>query len=83
MIKEFNLIEALLHPEEVFSSPKEVLSLDIRQEDKIKILQLWEDEIRQLQACDEENMSGGEEQTLRQVHNAMLELMCSENDIRH
>lgn len=52
-----DLKKALLDPPSVFSSPNEVLAQDdISNEDKLKILQQWEYDCKELETAEDENM---------------------------
>ena len=48
---------AISNPSSFFNDPLEVLAASIPQEDKIKILQSWEYDLRDISVAEEENMS--------------------------
>jgi hypothetical protein len=57
--------KALLDPSLVFKTPEEVLAdNDLSREQKIKILQRWEYDVRELQVAEEEDMKGPQPVTL-------------------
>jgi hypothetical protein len=67
--------KALLDPKAMFASPAEVVrNKALSREQKIKVLEAWEHDARQLMTATAENMSGGEEPQLRQVHEALRKL---------
>lgn len=55
-MKEFDLKTAISNPSSVFDDPNEVMQADISKEDKIKILQSWEYDLRDISVAEEENM---------------------------
>lgn len=69
-------IEDLIsHPTRYFSNPREVLhDQTLTQTDKRKILESWKLDASRLAESTAENMSGGEEEDLRDVSKALLEL---------
>ncbi len=67
--------KALLDPRTMFKNPAEVVRANaLSRDQKIKILEAWEHDARQLMTATAENMSGGEEPQLRQVHEALRKL---------
>ena len=73
-MKTQKIEKAKVNPTKVFHTPKEVLSADIPDKAKIEILKNWEDEARQLQAAQDENMSGGEPSRIDEVRQAIDKL---------
>jgi hypothetical protein len=66
---------ALLNPAGQFKDPTEVLNnRSLSRAEKLKILQQWELDARQLSVAEEENMAGGEENMVGRVSRAMLAL---------
>lgn len=60
--------KALLDPGLVFKTPDEVLAeKDLSREQKIKILQKWEYDVRELQVAEEEGMKGPQPVSLSDV----------------
>lgn len=62
-------------PSSAYKNPNEVLQDDdVDKDQKMKILQQWELDARELQVAAEEGMAGGESDMLRQVRAALLTL---------
>src|SRR5262249_37718335 len=62
-------------PADYFGDPAEVLrSSSLSRSQKLKILQQWELDARQLSVAEEENMAGGEESMVGRVSRAILAL---------
>lgn len=67
--------KALLDPSLVFKTPANVLAdNDLTREQKIKILQKWEYDTRELQVAEEEGMEGPQAVTLDAVLRALRAL---------
>ena len=67
--------EALKDPASFFDAPQVVVDapgLDRAQ--RIEILKRWDSDARQLMAASDENMTGGEQQQLQAVHEALRSL---------
>jgi hypothetical protein len=72
--------KALLDPGLVFKTPGEVLANnELTRAQKIKILQRWEYDVRELQVADEEGMEGPEPVTLDAVLDALRTLGAPED----
>lgn len=66
---------ALHDPSEVYRFPHDVVEdQSISKEDKLKILQQWEYDAREIQVADEENMVGDSASMLHRVHEALHEV---------
>ena len=67
--------KALLDPGLIFKTPDEVLAeKDLSPEQKIKILQKWEYDVRELQVAEEEGMKGPQPVGLGDVLRALRSL---------
>ena len=67
--------KALVDPALVFNAPEEVLAdNELSREQKIKILQRWEYDVRELQVAEEEGMEGPQPVTLDVVLRALRAL---------
>lgn len=68
--------EALLHPDEVFSTPKEVLDhMEFTKEEKIEILRSWAYDVNKCAAAEDEGMDVVDERIhLDEIHAALHEL---------
>jgi hypothetical protein len=67
--------KALVDPALVFKAPEEVLAdNELSREQKIKILQRWEYDVRELQVAEEEGMEGPQPVTLDVVLRALRAL---------
>lgn len=67
--------EALKDPAAAFGSPGDVVTAaGITREQKIEILKRWEADARLLMVASDENMTGGEQQRLQEVQEAMRAL---------
>jgi hypothetical protein len=67
--------KALVDPALVFKAPEEVLANnELSREQKIKILQRWEYDVRELQVAEEEGMEGPQPVTLDVVLRALRTL---------
>lgn len=67
--------KALLDPSLAFGSPSDVASApDLTREQKVRILRSWEEDARLLMTASEENMGGGEQARLGEVHKALRAL---------
>ena len=66
---------AMVNPADYFGDPAAVLrSSSLSRSQKLKILQQWELDARQLSVDEEENMAGGEESMVGRVSRAILAL---------
>ena len=65
---------ALVDPPSVFKEPIEVLACDLDAARKRQILECWRQDALELQAADNEAMSGGEEPMLKRVLDAIRAL---------
>ena len=66
---------AMVNPTDYFGDPAEVVrSSALSRSQKLKILQQWELDARQLSVAEEENMAGGEESMVGRVSRAILAL---------
>lgn len=79
MTQELPFTDMILNPEKFFKKPEQVLLLEASNAMKIRILQGWEDELLQLEHCDEENMPDEESSShrsdlLRDVHNCLISI---------
>jgi hypothetical protein len=79
--------EALLHPEEVFSTPKEVLDHpEFTKNQKIEILRSWAYEVNECTVAEEEGMVCEDEPDepvhLEEIHAAIHELIGT-SDTEH
>jgi hypothetical protein len=67
--------KALVDPALVFKAPEEILANnELSREQKIKILQRWEYDVRELQVAEEEGMEGPQPVTLDVVLRALRAL---------
>jgi hypothetical protein len=65
----------LVDPALVFKAPEEVVAdNELSREQKIKILQRWEYDVRELQVAEEEGMEGPQSVTLDEVLGALRAL---------
>jgi hypothetical protein len=61
-----------LNPAAVFKSPQEVVSSqELSREQKIEILQRWEQDARSMEVADEENMPGPQPKLLQPIRDAL------------
>jgi hypothetical protein len=78
--------QALLHPEEMFSTPKEVLGHpEFTKEQKIEILRSWSYEVNECTAAEDEGMvceDDDEPVHLDEIHAALHELTGT-SDVEH
>ena len=66
---------ALIAPEQVFSTPMDVVITDsMTAEQKLKVLKHWEANARDLQVASEENMTGPQRSHLSEVRSAIIKL---------
>ncbi len=66
---------ALIAPEQVFDSPMDIVTTEsMTPEQKLKILEHWEANAKDLQVASEENMTGPENSRLGEVKKAMIKL---------
>lgn len=73
--------KACINPMAVFQKPNDVLNeSDLTTVEKIAILKRWEYDARELQVAEEENMTGGPDDTLDQVLKALISLNASSDD---
>lgn len=76
-MSKLDIEAAIANPSSFFSSPNQVMQSDISDEDKIKILQSWENDLNNLAIADAENMAQGEEvdnELLSSIHHMLGEL---------
>ncbi len=59
-MSKIDIKDAINNPSQYFKHPQDVLATSLSQEDKIKILQSWEYDLRDLAVAEEENMAKGE-----------------------
>ena len=59
-MSKIDIKDAISNPSQYFKHPQDVLATSLSQEDKIKILQSWEYDLRDLAVAEEENMAKGE-----------------------
>ncbi len=66
---------ALVNPADAYGDPNQVVNdRSLTRAQKLKILQEWELDARQLSVAEEENMTGGEESMVGRVSRAILAL---------
>ncbi len=64
--------KAIKDPTLVYHTPQDVLAdLRLSDEQRLQILKRWEQDQRELQVAQEEGMSGGEENILKEILDAM------------
>jgi len=76
-----NFTDAVHDPEGSFKSPQEVvLDSSLTREQKIKILEQWEWDARELQVAEEENMAHhlGKPTQLSRIHDALRQVRDGE-----
>ena len=67
--------EALLDPARYFASPQAVLDADsLTREQRIEILRRWHHDALELQVAEEEGMTGGERNWVRETAVALTDL---------
>ena len=65
-VRPINVVRALVDPRAVFKEPIEVLACaDLDDADKRQTIECWREDALELQAADDEAMSGGEEPMLK------------------
>jgi len=70
-----NLSKALLDPTSAFRHPRDVLhAKSLSKKQKAQVLRRWEYDARELQVAAEENMTGGPEDQLDEILNALHQL---------
>lgn len=81
MKKREKIVEkALEHPEEVYRKPSDVLDdKRLKDKDKIRVLDSWEQDEEAMARAEDENMQGGKdepahEEMLRRIHTARNKL---------
>ena len=75
------LAKALADPGAIFRSPAEVEhDRNLSWEDKLAILESWEDSERELLVAEEENMAGGEQSRLAEVVAARVRIEEEHDD---
>jgi hypothetical protein len=78
--RPINVERALVDPRAVFKEPIEVLACDLDAAHKRQILECWRQDALELQAADDEAMSGGEEPMLKRVLDAIRTLGARQTD---
>jgi hypothetical protein len=69
---KMDLEKAKLNPAAVFNSPQEVVSnRELSREQKIQILQQWEQDARLMEVAEEENMPGPQPKLLQPIRKAL------------
>ncbi|HEX5607183.1 MAG TPA: hypothetical protein VFY96_11740 [Candidatus Binatia bacterium] len=64
--------KAKLNPAAVFKSPQEVVSIqELSREQKIEILQQWEQDARLMEVAEEESMPGPQAKLLQPIRDAL------------
>ena len=64
--------KAKLNPAAVFKSPQEVVSIqELSREQKIEILQQWEQDARSMEVAEEESMPGPQPKLLQPIRDAL------------
>ena len=80
MDTETDFDKALKDPSAVYHSPFDVLQdKNLNAEQRLQILQQWEQDERELDVAQEEGMSGGEKSILDEILNAIEELDSPDN----
>lgn len=70
-----NVEDLIAHPQRFFGNPWEVLEdARLSSKDKRKVLESWKHDATRMAESTAENMSGGEEENLREVSKVLLEL---------
>ena len=80
-MSDIDITEAIRNPSSVFNEPEDVLAAHIKHDDKIKILQSWAYDLRDLQVAEEENMGDGESShtgLLSRIHHLLDQLDVGE-----
>ena len=64
--------KAKLNPAAVFKNPQEIVSSgELSRDQKIEILQQWEQDARLMEVAEEESMSGGQPKLLQPIREAL------------
>ena len=67
-----NFEKAKLNPAAVFKSPQEVVSTqELSRQQKIEVLQRWEEDARLMEVADEESMPGPQPKLLQPIRDAL------------
>jgi len=67
--------KAKLNPAAVFKSPQEIVSIqELSREQKIEILQQWEQDARLMEVAEEESMPGPQPKLLQPIRDALHSL---------
>ena len=67
--------KAKLNPAAVFKSPQEIVSIqELSREQKIEILQQWEQDARLMEVAEEESMPGPQPKLLQPIRDALHNL---------
>lgn len=78
-----NIDQALRDPSGAYRVPAEVLNdRELSRDEKIRVLQRWEYDARELEVAEEENMAGGPPDLLDEVLTALREL-GAQADMEH
>ena len=75
-MSDFDIEAAINDPSSFFAKPSEVLTANISEQDKIKILQSWEYDLKNISVAEEENMGDVDESdqhsnTLSEINNIL------------
>jgi hypothetical protein len=71
----FDLERALIDPAAAFAEPRNVLAdRNLSRDTKLRLLQQWERDARELAVAEDEGMTGGEESMLGRVRHALRQL---------
>lgn len=75
-MSELKFKEVIVNPQDYFTHPNEVLDCDnFDLDEKRRILQCWEHDLRLMQTCDEENMPCSiDTAMLSRIHQALVKL---------
>jgi len=71
----FNIDKAMLDPSSEFSHPEDVLKQkNLSREQQVSILKRWEYDARELSVAEEENMTGGPPNMLKEILDTLHKL---------
>lgn len=75
-MSDIDVNAAINDPSSVFKCPEEVMDTNLTHDDKVKILQSWEYDLRDLAVAEEENMTEGESHSdlLSTIHKMLDDL---------
>jgi hypothetical protein len=75
--RKMDFEKAKLNPAAVFKNPQEVVSSqELSREQKIEILQRWEQDARLMEVAEEESMPGPQPKLLQPIRDALHALNC-------